>query len=280
MNNPRSEKLIINAALTGIVPTKEQNPHVPVSPEEIIKDAEIVYRLGASMVHIHARDSEGKPSHRKEIYREIIEGIRQRCGDIIIVASTTGRKTKDISQRMDVLGLRGDAKPDMASLTLGSLNFKEGNSLNSPDTILSLITSMKSAGIKPELEIFDTGMAHYAQYLYNKGHLEGTLYANLILGSVGTMAATPRNIVHLIGELPQWLVWGATGVGRFAFSTQCLAISMGGHVRVGLEDSFYMDQFKQELATNEKLVLRVRKVAEAIGRAIATPGEVRSLLAL
>lgn len=280
MNTTNSEKVIINVALTGIVPTKEQNCSVPLSPAEIIDDAEKVYRLGASMVHIHARDSEGNPSHRKEIYREIIRGIRQRCDGIIVVASTSGRKTKDVYERIEVLCLDGDSKPDMASLTLGSLNFKEGYSLNPPETILSLITAMKSAGIIPELEIFDTGMAHYAQYLLKKGHIGGALYANLILGSAGTMAATPRNFIHLIGELPQGVVWAATGVGRYAFSTQCLSLAMGGHVRVGLEDSLYMDRNKQELATNESLVLRIRKVAEAMGREIAAPREVRQLLGL
>jgi len=274
------DKLIINVALTGIVPSKEQNPHLPLTPKEIVRDAERAHRLGASIVHIHARENDGNPSHRKEIYSDIIDGIRQRCDDLIITVSTSGRRTKDLSERMRVLELDGDRKPDMASLTLGSINFKEGYSLNPPESIIAMLESMRSSGIKPELEIFDTGMANYAKYLFKKDYLQGTYYCNLILGSMGTMSATPRNLIHLVDELPAYLIWAATGVGRFAFKTQCLSLSMGGHVRVGLEDGIYMDEYKRELATNEKLILRMRKVAEAIGREIATPGEVRSILNL
>lgn len=276
----KSEKLIINAALTGIVPTKDQNPYVPLSPAEIAADAEKVCELGASMLHIHARDNDGKPTYRKEIYKEIIERIRDRCSDVIIAVSTSGRRTKELSHRMEVLELRGNVKPDMASLTLGSMNFPQEYSVNSPEAILGLLSKMKEAEIKPELEIFDTGMANYAKFLLRKKHLEGRCYGNLLLGSLGTMPAAPRNFVHLVDELPENLLWAATGVGQFAFDVQCLAIAAGGHVRVGIEDSIYMDKEKTELATNEKLVRRIRGVAESMGREVASPREVRTILNL
>lgn len=271
-------KLIINTALTGIIPTKDHNPHVPLTPKEIADDAKKVYDLGTSIVHIHARDSDNRHSHKKGIYKEIIGRIRDLCEDIIITVSTSGRITKNLEERMEVLELTGDFKPDMASLTLGSMNFIDGYLVNDPVTIISFLKKMNSSGIKPELEIFDTGMANYAKYLVKKGMLNGIYYCNLILGSLGTMAATPANLIHLVNELPENFVWAATGVGRFAFDIQCLSIAMGGHVRVGLEDSIFMDKDKKELATNEKLVLRVRKVAEAMGREIATATEVRNLL--
>jgi 3-keto-5-aminohexanoate cleavage enzyme len=272
------KKLIINVALTGIIPTKDQNPFVPLTPQEIARDAKKVSLLGASIIHIHAREKDGVPTYKKKIYKEIIERIRDACDDIIITVSTSGRRTKNIAQRMEVLGLDGVSKPDMASLTLGSMNFKEDFSLNPPETIAKLIKTMQHAGIKPELEIFDTGMAAYAGYLFKNKYFEGLHYANLILGSLGTMAATPKHLVHLVDELHEEIIWGATGVGQFAFGIQRLSIAMGGHVRVGLEDSIYMDAEKRELATNEKLVMRVRKVAEAIEREIATTKEVRKLL--
>jgi uncharacterized protein (DUF849 family) len=275
-----SEKLIINVALTGIVPTKSENPDVPITPQEIAEDTKKVCDLGASIVHIHARDNSGHPSPKKEVYAEIIGRIRERCDDIIITVSTSGRKTKTLEERMDVLELEDDFKPDMASLTLGSLNFKDDCGINSPETIHSLLRRMNDSGIKPELEIFDTGMANFAKYLFRKGDLRGRCYSNLILGSLGTMAATPKNLVHLVDEIPRDVIWGASGVGRFAFAVQCLSISMGGHVRVGIEDSTYMDKDKRELATNEKLVLRARRVAESMGREIATPKEVREILNL
>lgn len=176
-------KLIINAAITGIVPTKNENPYVPITPEEIAADTKMVYDLGASIVHIHARDKNGNPYSGKETYREIIERIREKCEDIIITVSTSGRRTKSIQERMEVLELDGDAKPDMASLILGSINFMNDCSINPPDVILSLLNSMQVAGIKPEIEIFDVGMANYAKYLFKKGHLNGNYYCNLILGS-------------------------------------------------------------------------------------------------
>ncbi len=274
------DKLIINAALTGIIPTKERNPHVPLTPKEIADDTKRVYEVGASIVHIHARDNEGRHSHKKEIYKEIIGRIRDVCDDIVITVSTSGRIIKTLGDRMEVLELTGDFKPDMASLTLGSMNFIDGYSVNDPITIISFLKKMNLSGIRPELEIFDCGMANYAKYLVKKGLLDDLCYCNLILGSLGTMAATPANLVHLINELPENFVWAATGVGRFAFNIQCLSIAMGGHVRVGIEDSMFMDKDKKELATNEKLVSRVRKVAEAMGREIATPNEVRKILNL
>ncbi len=272
------DKLIINAALTGIMPSKKDNPFVPITPEEIADDAKRVYDLGASIVHIHARDKNGNPCSKKEIYKEIIERIRDKCSDIIITVSTSRRRTKSLEERIEVLSLEGDVKPEMASLTMGSLNFMHDCSINPPEAIMSLLNAMHASGIKPELEVFDFGMANYAKYLFKKGYLNGNYYCNLILGSLGTIAATPRNLMHLVDELPEELKWGATGVGRYAFDVQCIAIATGGHVRVGLEDSLYLDKNKRELATNEKLVLRVVKIAEAMGRKIATSKEVRELL--
>jgi uncharacterized protein (DUF849 family) len=276
----KDQNLIINVCLTGVVPTKDVNPHVPISPKEIAQDARKVYDLGASMVHIHARDKDGQPSSKKEIYKEIIERIRDKCEDLVIVVSTSGRRMRDIRQRMNVLELDGYHKPDMASLTLGSMNFKDDTGINSPETILSLLATMSSSGIRPELEIFDTGMANYAKYLFEKGYLEGRHYSNLILGSLGTMPATPKNLCHLVDELHENLLWAATGVGRFAFRMQCLSLAMGGHIRVGVEDSIFMDEAKTQVATNENLVSRIVRVAEAMGRRLGTPGDVRKMLQL
>ena len=273
-------KLIINVALTGVVPTKAENPHLPVTPAEIAKDARRVCGLGASILHIHARDEYGQPTHRREIYREIITRIRQYCPDVIITVSTSGRRVKAQMQRAEVLELEGECKPDLASLMMGSLNFRDDASINPPEFILGLLGAMRSAGVRPELEIFDTGMANYADYLFRKGYLEGPCFTNLILGSLGTMPATPRDLVFLRDSLPGQAVWAATGVGRFAPRMQALAVAMGGHVRVGLEDSLFMDEGKLEMATNERLVQRVVTIAQAMDREIATPREVRVLLGL
>jgi 3-keto-5-aminohexanoate cleavage enzyme len=272
-----SRKLIINAALTGIVPTKTQNPFLPITPEEIANDAKRVYDIGASIVHIHARDKNGAPTSDKEIYREIIQRIRDKCEDIVITVSTSGRRTNILHERLAVIELDGDAKPDMASITLGSLNFMNDVSITHPKDIIFMLEKITAAGLKPELEIFDTGMANYASYLIKKNHLRGMQYANLILGSLGGMPSTPRDLFHLVGGVPKGCLWAATGVGRFAFQIQCLSIASGGHVRVGLEDSLLMHR-GDELASNEKLTLQMRRIAEAMEREIMTAAEVRTLL--
>ena len=273
-------KLIINAALTGVVPTKSLTPHVPITPEEITMDAKRVCELGASILHIHARDESGNHSVSRERYSEIVSRIRDACGDVIITVSTSGRRVREIAKRAEVLMLNGDARPDMASLTLGSMNFKNDYTVNSSEDITYLLNAMRDVGIRPELEIFGSGMANYARYLLTKGILLPTCYANIIMGSVGTVPASPRHLYNIVEDLPESFIWAATGVGRFAFEVQCLSIAMGGHVRVGVEDSIYMDPEKTELATNEKLVRRVREVGLAMGREIATPGEVRAALGL
>lgn len=273
-------KLIINAALTGVVPSKKDNPFLPTTPKEIAADALKVVRLGAGILHIHARDEEGSPTMDKQILREIIARIREKCCDVVITLSCSGRRQKGIEQRLSVLDLEGPYKPDMASLTLGSLNFMHEASINAPQDILLLLEKMHCLHIKPELEIFDTGMANYAAYLRKKGALQGVNYANIILGSLGTMPATADDLVHLVRGLPPETVWAATGVGGFAFIVQRLAIAMGGHVRVGLEDSMFIDVGKSELATNEKLVQRVVRLAEAMEREIASPADIRATLGL
>jgi 3-keto-5-aminohexanoate cleavage enzyme len=270
-------KLIINAALTGIIPTRDQTPHVPITPAEIAREAKQVYDLGAGMVHIHARDKEGNPTSDKEVYREIILRIREKCEDMVIIVSTSGRRAKSLHERLAVIELDGDAKPDMASLTLGSLNFRNDVSITHPRDLLFMLQKITEAGLKPELEIFDAGMANYAMYLFDQKYLRGRHYANLILGSLGTMPANPKSLFHLVDGLPETCLWAATGIGRTAFQVQCLAIAAGGHVRVGIEDGIYLNRNK-ELATNAALVRRVQQVAEAMGREIMTAAECRALL--
>jgi len=274
------ENLIINAALTGMIPTKQLNPAVPISPEEIIADARRCRDAGATIVHIHARDKKGSPAYQKEIYREIFQGIRSECPELLISGSASGRVFKEFWQRAQVLEPAYDLRPDLASLTLGSMNFANCASVNSPDTIKSLATAMASKGIIPEWEIFELGMAEYACYLVKKGILVKPFYANILLGSLGTLSATPFNLAAVVRALPEDTVWAAAGIGRFQHFVTSLAVTMGGHVRVGLEDSLFYDAEKKCPATNPGLIERVVKVARAIGRQIATPAQTRQILGL
>lgn len=274
------DKLIINAALTGMVPTQRDNPHLPVTAAEIVADARRCRAAGASIVHIHARDEHGQPTYGKEVCAEIFAGIRAACPDVLISATTSGRTFKEFAQRSQVLELEGELKPDFASLTLGSLNFPTQASVNEPQMIQDLAAMMKQRGIVPELELFDLGMADYARYLIERGVLSPPFYANLLLGSLGTLAATPHNLTTLVSALPAGTTWSGAGIGQFQFYVNSLTVTMGGHVRVGLEDNLWFDRERAELATNVKLIERLVKLARAIGREIASPDETRALIGL
>jgi 3-keto-5-aminohexanoate cleavage enzyme len=274
------DKLIINTALTGMVPTKSDNPNVPITPNEITEDCFRCYQAGSSIFHIHARDEQGKPTYREDVYREIIAKVRGRCPDAVICVSTSGRVFRSFEQRAEVLDLDGSVKPDMASLTLGSFNFPKQALVNEPNTIRLLAERMYERGIVPELEVFDWGMIDYAKYLIKKNVLREPYYFNLLLGSLGTLSATPFHLATLVESLPAGATWAATGIGRFQFHVNAMAVAMGGHVRVGLEDSVYFDAGKQQLATNLGLVERLVRLAHAAEREICTPVEARELIGL
>lgn len=273
-------KLIINLAPTGMVPTTADNAAVPVTSGTITDDCTACCEGGASIVHLHARDANESPTWQSEVYREIVLGVRARCPDTIICVSTSGRTHGAFEQRSDVLNLDGLAKPDMASLTLGSLNFPKQASVSDPAMIKRLADRMNERGIVPELEVFDFGMLDYAKYLIERGVLREPFYFNLLLGSLGTLSATPFHLASLVMSLPSGATWAAAGIGRFQFPMNSLAIVTGGHVRVGLEDNLFLDAEKTQPATNRTLVDRVVRLAEAAGRPVATPLEARAMIGL
>ena len=272
--------LIVNAAVTGMVPTKADNPALPVTPSEIAADCERCVRAGASIVHVHARDDDGRPTYRAEVYREIVLRVRERCPDAILCVSTSGRVFPGFEERAEVLDLDGDAKPELASLTLGSLNFARQASVNEPQLIRRLAERMRERRVVPELEVFELGMVDYARYLVERGVLVEPHVFNLLLGSLGTLAATPPNLVALVQALPDGATWAGAGIGRAQFAVNTLAIAMGGHARVGLEDNLWLDDDRRRPATNEALVRRVARVAEAVERPLATPDQARALIGL
>jgi len=278
--NIEQTPLIINAALTGMVPTKADNPALPVTPEEIAEDAARCVHAGASILHLHARDEKGRPTYRAEVYAKIIAAIREHSPDAMVCVSTSGRTFKSFEERSQVLWLEGDLKPELASLTLGSLNFPKQASINEPEMIHSLAACMTERGIVPELEVFDFGMVDYAKTLLDRGVLRTPLYFNLLLGSLGTLSATPVHLAALAAALPDGSTWSGAGIGRFQFFVNSMAITMGGNVRVGLEDNLWLDTQKQRLATNAELVERLAQLARAAGREIATPDEARALIGL
>ena len=272
--------LILNVCPTGMVPTKRENPNVPVDPAEIVEDAARVIEAGASMLHVHARGPDGAPTWRPEVFQRIIEGIRGIDPDVVVVATTSGRTFTSYEQRSAVLELDGTAKPDMASLTLGSLNFPTSASVNAPDVVCRLATRMQERGIQPELEVFELGMLNFAFHLQRRGLLGSPCYVNFLLGSLGTTPARVLDLCNLVREVPRGWTWAGTGVGRYQLPVNVAAMIMGGNVRVGLEDNLYLDPAKTELATNLGLVRRLVRIASEIGRSVATPRETRVRLGL
>jgi uncharacterized protein (DUF849 family)/GNAT superfamily N-acetyltransferase len=272
--------LIVNVALTGMIPMRHRVPRVPVTPEQIVRDACLCCEAGAAILHLHARDAEGKPEWRKEAYEQLIPAIRRRCPDVVICVTTSGRAFGDLEKRADVLRLSGAARPDMASLTLGSMNFGDSASVNSPATIQALAERMLDAGILPELEVFDSGMAYYAHHLAARRILREPFYANIILGSINTAPARARDLAHLVDALPSGTVWAAGGLGGFQLPMNSMAILMGGHVRTGLEDNPYLDYATRTPASNAALVSRLCTIASIAGRRLAAPAEVREWLGL
>lgn len=274
-------ELIINFCPTGMIPTKAMTPHVPVTPGEVIDDACRALELGVAIVHLHARAEDGTPTYRGEIYEEMILGIRGHFSDAIICVSCSGRNFPEFEQRSEVLELTGAARPDLASLTLTSLDFPTGTSQNAPDMVLALGAKMVERGVKPELECFDFGMINAANMLIGKGLLgEPPYYFNLLLGSRYSVPATARHLSNMLEDLPPESIWSAAGIGLFQLPMNVLAIAMGGHCRVGLEDNIYHGFNRGELATNEALVERVAHLSETFGRPLASSSRARTLLGL
>lgn len=272
--------LVITVAPTGMVPRQRDGVDVPEQPDQIAADVRRAIAAGASSVHLHARDEDGAPTYVRERYREVVLAVRKVAPDVVISVSTSGRLHNTFETRSEVLSLEDDAKPDLASLTLGSMNFPTQASVNSPEMIQRLALAMRERDIVPELEIFDFGMIDYAHYLIARGVLQPPFVCNLLLGSLGTSAATPMNLAHMVERLPQGTFWQAAGIGRFQWPMNALGIVSGGHVRTGLEDALFLDDGKTQPATNEACVRRAADLARAFGRPLATPDGARRIMGL
>ena len=280
IEGPASSRLIINFAPTGIVPTRAMSAHVPLQPDEIVKDVLAAAELGITIVHLHARDENGRPTNSSEIYARIIAAIRERLPDLIICVSCSGRQAKTIEERTEVLNLQGDLRPDMASLTLSSLNFSREPSINSPEHVRELAQRMLDRGIVPELEVFDMGMVNVIRYLSERGLLRPPFYANLLIGNIATAQANLLEIATLVSRLPPEVIWGVAGLGAAQLPVAALGVAWAPAVRIGLEDNLWLDRERMQPASNLKLIERTHRLAAAIGRPIMTPGELRKQLAI
>jgi 3-keto-5-aminohexanoate cleavage enzyme len=280
----RGEKnmnLVINFTPTGMIPTKQMTPHVPITVKEIVEDVHQAVEIGITMVHIHARDEcTGEPTYKAEVYHDIIAGIRRFSRDVIISVSLSGRNFRELEKRIEPLQLEGNVKPDMGSLTLSSVNFNREASVNAPDMIQALAQEMRQRNILPELEAFDAGMINYAKYLERKGLLQPPHYFNLLLGNIACAQADLLHAGIMIRDLPPNSFWSLAGIGNAQLMMNSIAIASGGGVRVGLEDNIWYDPNRTKLAHNADLIRRIHMLAESNERRIMTPGELRKLLHL
>lgn len=270
------EKLIITAAICGAEVTKEHNPSIPYTVEEIAREAKSAYDAGASIIHLHVRTDEGKPTQDRERYRACIEAIRELCPDAIIQPSTGGAVGMSATERLQPTELL----PEMATLDCGTLNFG-GDEIfeNTENMIKEFGSKMIERGIKPELECFDKSMIEMALRLHKKGFIKAPLHFSFVMGVNGGIGGDLRDFEFLRGSIPADATFTVAGLGRFEFPLATAAIITGGHVRVGFEDNVYIS--KGVLAkSNGELVEKVVRIARELGREIATPDEARAILGL
>lgn len=270
-------KVIITCALTGAVTPKELNPSIPLTPEEIAEDAYKCWKAGAAVVHLHMRDDKGLGTMDKEKFKKTIDLIKQRTDcNVVINCTTSGDNRATYEERMAHLAY---VKPEMASFDAGSFNWMPlGIFENSPQFLEQLGLKMKELGVKPELEIFDSGFMNIVSYYVNKGVLVPPCHYQFVLGVLGGMEATVKNLLFLHEMLPEGSTWSAFGVGRQHLPIMYATLALGGHIRVGLEDNVYYS--KGKLATNVMLVERAVRVVREFGKEPATSDEAREILGI
>lgn len=262
------EKLMITIAPTGNVPTKAMTPHVPVTPQEIAQDIIACYEQGAAIAHIHARDEEGIPTCDLKYFAETVALLDAAGCPIVKQISTGARGGKSGEARAEGLALH----PLSGSLSTGSSNFPASINGNEPKLVEYLAKTMLDKNIKPEIEVFDAAMIHNAIRLEQEGLLKAPLLFNFVLGVKGSLPATPKNLFFLYESLPPGAVWSVSIIGPQHVNLSVMAMALGGHVRVGIEDNVYYS--KGILATNIALVERIACIAKAMGREIASPVDV------
>jgi 3-keto-5-aminohexanoate cleavage enzyme len=270
-------KVIITAALTGAMTPKDLNPAIPLTPEEIAEDAYQCWKAGASVVHLHMRDDQGLGTMDKEKFKKTVGLIKERTDcDVVINCTTSGDSRAGDEERMAHLPY---VKPEMASYDAGSFNWMPGGIFqNSPQFLEKLGLKMKELGIKPEMEIFDSGFMNIVKYYVKKEVLLPPCHYQFVLGVLGGMEASVKNLDYLHDLLPQGATWSAFGLGRQHLPIMYATLALGGHIRVGLEDNVYYSRGK--LATNVSLVERAARVIREFGKEPATPDEAREILGI
>jgi 3-keto-5-aminohexanoate cleavage enzyme len=267
------EKAIVTCAVVGAEVTRAQSPAVPYTPEEIARAAVEAWREGAAAVHLHARHPDGRPSQEARHFREIVDRIRASGSDVIIQCSTGGAVGMSVDER---LGSLVDGA-EMATLNMGTLNFGDDVFVNARPDIVRIASRIRERHLVAECEIYDAGMLETLRWLLEKGHLAAPYHVQFVLGVPGGMSGTERNLRFLVEGMPEPAHWTVAGIGRFEMPMAELALRLGGHVRVGLEDNLFLSKGVLAKGNHELVAAAVRMVREA-GRELATPAEARRIL--
>ena len=279
---------IICCSISGAVANRDQCPAIPYTPEDYAAEARRIVDEGGVHIHIHARRPDGTPSYEVEDFQAITEAIRGEIGDAAIINYSTGTIGVPLEKRVAYLRA---CRPEVASLNMGSMNYAKYSSRrkdfvfaavfeNSFETIRALLDGMVQAGIRPEHECFDSGHVASLDPLLDMGVLEPPLSVSFVMGVTGGIRPTARNVAHMAEQVPDVPhQWGVIGISRAQWGLLAAALSLGGNVRVGLEDNFYLPS--GEMArSNGELVARAARMATDAGRRLATVGEARELLGL
>ncbi|HHY11143.1 MAG TPA: 3-keto-5-aminohexanoate cleavage protein [Firmicutes bacterium] len=268
------DPLVITVAPVGAEVTKEHNPNVPYTPEEIAEECFRAWNEGASLAHIHARNPDGTSTQDPDVYSRIIELIKAKT-DMIVQVSVGGAVGMTIEERVGPVSL----KPEMATLTCGTCNFGDGIFTNSQGDIEFFAKAMKDNGVKPEFEIFEVGMIETAKKLALKKLVDLPGHFDFVIGVPGAISGDPRNLTHMVSMIPAGSTWTVAGIGRHELSLGAMATVLGGHVRVGFEDNIYYSR-GVKAKSNAELVARMARLAKELGRPVAKPSEAREILRL
>jgi len=271
------EKLIITVGITGSRITRQQTPHIPILPEEIAQSGIEAWRAGASILHIHVRDPRtGLGAQDLSVFKEVVDRIRSET-NVILCLTTSGIPGRNLEFRERLVPL--SLNPELVSFDAGSINMRENVFLNPPEFLELLAKETLEKGIKPELEVFEVGMVETCIRYLEKGLLKPPLHFQFVLGVVGGMPATAKSLLHLSEIVPVGSTWSVIGIGPGQLPMAMIAMTMGGHVRVGLEDNIFYS--RGVLAkTNAELVERIVRISKEFGREVATPDEARKMLSL
>ncbi|RFU86283.1 3-keto-5-aminohexanoate cleavage protein [Streptomyces triticagri] len=290
-----NDSVIITCALTGAGDTTRRSPHVPVSPEQIARSAVEAADAGAAIVHIHVRDPEtGAPSRDPKLYAETVDRIKQTGTDVVInlTAGMGGDLVLDADEPLEKGALPGtdlvgglarlphveDLLPDICTLDCGSLNFGDNLYISTPEMLRKGARRIQELGVRPELEIFDTGQLWFAKQLYAEGLLDDPSVFQLCMGIPWGAPAEPEVLQSMVNMLPTGAQWASFALGRMQMPWVAQSILLGGNVRVGLEDNLYLSRGVK--ATNAQLTERAVTITESIGASVATPAEARERLGL